>query len=45
MEFRVDENEIIRFRERERVCVPDFPELKKILEECHRSSLNIHREL
>ncbi|MCI84555.1 hypothetical protein A2U01_0105833, partial [Trifolium medium] len=34
-DFKVDENGIIRYRGR--VCVPDVPELKKmILEEGHR---------
>ncbi|PNY01683.1 retrotransposon-related protein [Trifolium pratense] len=41
VDFKVDENGIIRFRER--ICVPDIPELKKrILEEGHRSGLSIH---
>ncbi|MCH97414.1 retrotransposon protein, partial [Trifolium medium] len=36
--FKVDENRVMRFRGR--VCVPDVPELKKmILEEVHRSGL------
>ncbi|WJX13331.1 hypothetical protein P8452_03730 [Trifolium repens] len=40
-DFKVDENEVIRFRER--VCVPNIPELKrKILEEGYRSDLSIH---
>ncbi|KAK2452021.1 putative mitochondrial protein [Trifolium repens] len=40
-DFKLDENGIIRFRER--VCVPDIPELKrKILEEGHRSGLSIN---
>ncbi|KAK2452132.1 hypothetical protein QL285_011125 [Trifolium repens] len=40
-DFKVDENGVIRFRER--VCVPNIPELKrKILEEGHRSGLSIH---
>jgi hypothetical protein len=40
-DFKVDGSGIIRFRER--VCVPDIPELKrKILEEGHRSGLSIH---
>jgi len=39
--FRLDENGVLMFRDR--VCVPDVPELKKlILEEGHRSSLSIH---
>jgi hypothetical protein len=33
-DFKLDENGIIKFRER--VCIPDIPELKrKILEEGH----------
>ncbi|XP_050890695.1 uncharacterized protein LOC127096125 [Lathyrus oleraceus] len=37
----IDENGMIRFRDR--ICVPDVPELKKsILEEGHRSGLSIH---
>lgn len=41
MDFRVDENSVMRFRDR--VYVPDFPELKKkILEEGHISGLSIH---
>ncbi|MCI38609.1 hypothetical protein A2U01_0059837, partial [Trifolium medium] len=40
-DFGVDENGIMRYRGR--VCVPDVPELKKIiLEEGHRSGLSIH---
>jgi hypothetical protein len=40
-DFKLDENGIIKFRER--VCIPDIPELKrKILEEGHRSGLSIH---
>ncbi|MCI61009.1 hypothetical protein A2U01_0082265, partial [Trifolium medium] len=40
-DFKVDENGIIRYRGR--VCVPDVPELRKmILEEGHRSGLSIH---
>ncbi|MCI08737.1 retrotransposon protein, partial [Trifolium medium] len=40
-DFKVDENGIVRYRGR--VCVPDVPELKKmILEEGHRSGLSIH---
>ncbi|MCI88889.1 hypothetical protein A2U01_0110177, partial [Trifolium medium] len=39
--FKVDENGVMRFRGR--VCVPDIPELKKmIMEEGHRSGLSIH---
>lgn len=41
MDFRFDENGVLMFRDR--VCVPDVPELKKqILEEGYRSSLSIH---
>ncbi|MCI71898.1 hypothetical protein A2U01_0093161, partial [Trifolium medium] len=41
VDFGVDENEVVRYRGR--VCVPDVPELKKmILEEGHRSGLSIH---
>ena len=41
VDFRIDERGIIRFRDR--VCVPDMPELKQsILEEGHRSGLSIH---
>ena len=41
VDFRLDENGVLMFRDR--VCVPDVLELKKqILEEGHRSSLNIH---
>ena len=40
-EFRIDENSVLRFRDR--VCIPDVPEIKKsILEEGHRSRLSIH---
>ena len=40
-DFRLDEIRVIRFRDR--VCVPDVPRLKrKILDECHKSSLSIH---
>ena len=40
-DFRIDENGIMRYRDR--VCVPDIAELKKsILEEGHRSGLSIH---
>ncbi|WJX40137.1 hypothetical protein P8452_27643 [Trifolium repens] len=39
--FKMDESGVIRFRGR--VCVPDVPELKKmIMEEGHRSGLSIH---
>ncbi|PNX60415.1 hypothetical protein L195_g060169, partial [Trifolium pratense] len=39
--FKVDENGIMRFHGR--VCVPDVPEMKKvILEEGHRSEMSIH---
>lgn len=41
VDFIVDKNGIMRFRDR--VCVPNFPELKnRILEEGHMSSLSIH---
>ena len=41
VDFRLDENGVLMFRDR--VCVPDVPELKKrILDEGHRSSLSIH---
>ncbi|KAK2409545.1 hypothetical protein QL285_044961 [Trifolium repens] len=40
-DFKIDEKRVIRFRDR--VCVPDLPELKKmILEEGHKSGLSIH---
>jgi len=40
-DFRLDQNGVLMFRDR--VCVPDVPELKKhILDEGHRSSLSIH---
>ncbi|MCI55411.1 hypothetical protein A2U01_0076661, partial [Trifolium medium] len=40
-DFGVDEIGVVRYRGR--VCVPDVPELKKmILEEGHRSGLSIH---
>ncbi|MCI72758.1 hypothetical protein A2U01_0094022, partial [Trifolium medium] len=40
-DFGVDENGVIKYRGR--VCVPEVPELKKmILEEGHRSGLSIH---
>ncbi|MCI97534.1 hypothetical protein A2U01_0118835, partial [Trifolium medium] len=40
-DFKVDENEVMRFRGK--VCVPDVPELKKmIMDEGHRSGLSIH---
>lgn len=39
--FRVDKNGVMRFRDK--VCVPDVPDLKKsILEEGHRSGLSTH---
>ncbi|WJX40142.1 hypothetical protein P8452_27648 [Trifolium repens] len=39
--FKMDESGVIRFRGR--VCVPDVPELKKmIMEEGHKSGLSIH---
>ncbi|MCI44919.1 hypothetical protein A2U01_0066158, partial [Trifolium medium] len=38
LDIKIDENEVMRCRGR--VCVPDVPELKKmILEEGHRSNL------
>ncbi|MCI61931.1 hypothetical protein A2U01_0083188, partial [Trifolium medium] len=38
-DFGIDENEVVRYRGR--VCVPDVPELRKmILEEGHRSGLS-----
>ncbi|MCI94799.1 hypothetical protein A2U01_0116097, partial [Trifolium medium] len=41
IDFGVDENGVVRYRGR--VCVPEVPELKKmILEEGHRSGLSIH---
>ncbi|MCI93022.1 hypothetical protein A2U01_0114320, partial [Trifolium medium] len=40
-DFEVDENGVVRYRGR--VCVPEVPELRKmILEEGHRSGLSIH---
>jgi len=40
-DFRLDENGVLMFRDR--VCVPDVLELKRlILDEGHRSSLSIH---
>lgn len=40
-DFAVDDASVLRFRGR--ICVPDEPNLKKmILEESHRSSLSIH---
>lgn len=40
-DFRINENDVIRFRYR--ICVSNVPELKKIiLEEGHRSDLSIH---
>lgn len=40
-DFKVNENGILKFRNR--VCMPDVSELKRmILEESHRSSLSIH---
>jgi len=39
--FKLDGNSVLMFRDR--VCVPDVPELKKrILDEGHWSSLSIH---
>ncbi|MCI40139.1 hypothetical protein A2U01_0061371, partial [Trifolium medium] len=41
IDFGIDENGVRRYRGR--VCVPDMPELRKmILEEGHRSGLSIH---
>jgi len=41
VDFRLDQNGVLMFRDR--VCVPDVPELKKrIFNEGHRSSLSIH---
>jgi len=41
VDLRLDQNAVLMFRDR--VCVPDVPELKKrILYEGHRSSLSIH---
>ncbi|GAU51702.1 hypothetical protein TSUD_415130 [Trifolium subterraneum] len=40
-DFKMDEDEIVKFRGR--VCVPDVPELKKmIFDEGHKSGLSIH---
>ncbi|GAU50577.1 hypothetical protein TSUD_410010 [Trifolium subterraneum] len=40
-DFKIDENGVVRFRGR--VCVPDVPELKKIIfDEGHKSGLSIH---
>lgn len=40
-DFRIHENGVMRFRDR--VCVPDTPELKtSILEEGYKSGLSIH---
>ncbi|XP_050885357.1 uncharacterized protein LOC127090466 [Lathyrus oleraceus] len=40
-DFRVDENDVLKFQNK--LCVPDVPELKRmILEESHRSNLSIH---
>ncbi|GAU51804.1 hypothetical protein TSUD_415920, partial [Trifolium subterraneum] len=40
-DFKVDENGVVKFRGR--VCVPDVPELKKmIFDEGHKSGLSIH---
>ncbi|GAU33071.1 hypothetical protein TSUD_152260 [Trifolium subterraneum] len=40
-DFKIDENGVVRFRGR--VCVPDVPELKKmIFDEGHKSGLSIH---
>jgi len=41
VDFRLDQNGVLMFRDR--VCVPDVPELKKrILDEGHQRSLSIH---
>jgi len=41
VDFRLDDHCVLMFRDR--VCVPDVPELKKrILDEGHQSSLSIH---
>ncbi|MCI45840.1 hypothetical protein A2U01_0067079, partial [Trifolium medium] len=41
VDFKVDENGVIKYRGR--VCVPDVPDLRKlILEKGHRSGLSIH---
>ena len=40
-DFQVDDQGVLRFRDR--ICIPDNEEIKKmILEESHRSSLSIH---
>lgn len=40
-DFKMDEQGVLRFRDK--ICIPDEAELKKmILEESHRSSLSIH---
>ena len=40
-DFKIDENGVVKFRGR--VCVPDVPELKKmIFDEGHKSGLSIH---
>ncbi|PNX69258.1 hypothetical protein L195_g064351, partial [Trifolium pratense] len=39
--FKIDENGVMRFHGR--VCVPDVPEMKKmIMEEGHKSGMSIH---
>ncbi len=41
VDFRLDENDVLKFRDR--VCVPDVLELKKrILDEGYKRSLSIH---
>ena len=40
VDFRLDQNGVLMFRDR--VYVPDVPELKRILGEGHLSSLSIH---
>ncbi|XP_058761006.1 uncharacterized protein LOC131634367 [Vicia villosa] len=43
-DFKVDEQGVLRFRDR--ICIPDDSQMKKmILEESHRSSLSIHPEV
>ena len=40
-DFKVDDQGVLRFRNR--ICIPDDAEMKKmILEESHRSNLSIH---
>ena len=43
-DFKLDDQGVLRFRNR--ICIPDDAEMKKvILEESHRSKLSIHQEL